>query len=520
MPGSRPSKPDLSLLRKLYIGFPTSLPTTTPTLTTVTQKSRKSDTIYCFIFWNTNLLILKDKEKYTVPNDTIKKDNTDAHAFIKKYINETYIQNANVIKDIQPLKNEAKKAYYYVKYSGPDAYTYTQYPIFSDEKSNDVCWLPLIRIKDTRDKFDDLNPLLEAMKRAGLDTDLDLDIESLRRLPKWASGIFDEKDIPETCGRDCIEKQIQTDIYIGDDFSNKHILLESDELREYQKRLSEIADLTGDPNDYKAKQRRFAADYPHRILHVAGKDELKSLTILNPYAAASYREDAATSFTAESTSKYDASGIMKSRNLDVIHELIPESIIVDKPMTVSILESLWFCGQNQASIKNDPRCFPTRLLGELREYQAFKQSPTVKMVKNWPVMKYFVGKLKYMIPGAKVPLFDMKLLPMLSQEEEPAGQPSVQPAVQPGQPSVQPVQPAGQPGQPSGQPVQPVQPPVQQPVQPANKPSAPFPPVRRTVARMTTGVLVPRQVGAIGLRPILPSRQLGVLPGLLSNSVR
>jgi hypothetical protein len=482
------------------------------------------DIIYCFIFWNTNLLILKDKEKYTVPNDTIKKDNTDAHAFIKKYINTTYIQNANVIKDIQPLKNEAKKAYYYVKYSGTDAYTYTQYPLFSDEKSNDVCWLPLIKIKDMHDKFDDINPLLEAMKRAGI-AGLDIDIESLRRLPKWASGIFNEKDIPENCGKDCIEKQIQNDIYIGDENSKQHPLLDSYELREYQKRLSEIADITGDPNDYKAKQRRFAADFPHRILHVAGKDDLKSLTILNPYSAASYREDAATSFTAESTSKYDTSGNMKKRNLEVLHELVPESILIDKPMTVSILESLWFCGQNQASIKNDPRCFPTRLLGELREYQEFKQSPAVKMVKNWSVMKYFVGKLKYMIPGVKVPLFDMKLLPMLSQESEipvVPGSGTVIPV--PGSGTVRPV-----PVDISGT-VIPVPVDISGTVRPvvpgsgtvgtANKPPAPFPPVRRTVAPMTTGVLVPRQVGAIGLRPILPSRQLGVFPGLLTHSVR
>jgi hypothetical protein len=32
---------------------------------------------------------------------------------------------------------------------------------------------------------------------------------------------------------------------------------------------------------------------------------------------------------------------------------------------------------------------------------------------------------------------------------------------------------------------------------------------------MKTGVLVPLRIGAIGLKPILPSRQLGVLPGIV-----
>jgi Tfp pilus assembly protein FimV len=64
------------------------------------------------------------------------------------------------------------------------------------------------------------------------------------------------------------------------------------------------------------------------------------------------------------------------------------------------LESLWFCGTS-ADVASDPRCFPARALGELREYQATKtQTQRAALAKktlehsgnSWKDLKKSLGR--------------------------------------------------------------------------------------------------------------------------------
>ena len=56
--------------------------------------------------------------------------------------------------------------------------------------------------------------------------------------------------------------------------------------------------------------------------------------------------------------------------------------------------------------------------------------------------------------------------------------------------------------------------PAQMPPEGAAAGTASPAPVRPVIVPMRTGVLVPLRLGAIGLKPILPGRHIGVLPGI------
>jgi len=625
---SKPEKPDISLLRELLMTFPTSLPKVEPVVKKATGK--KSDILYCYIFWNSNVLILKNNG-ITFPSTTILED-TDAQQYIIDYITETYIYEKKVTDTIKRLKSEIDTTYFYVSYSGKNAYTKEEYPLYIQggaktkivgarrserlkakkepapaptpaptpapapapvepvpapvepvpapvepvptsvepapasvepapipapvdpesytriaisavlaakalesaeieketdtsveaekeaetsaeaEKEDDtsveaekeapkevtsgsVFWLPLTQLAAVSSQIDNINPLLDAIQHLNLDIGVSPD--TLRTLPTWVSTLDSSGGMP---------KALRTDILIGTEYGKQHPVAMSEELKEYQQRATELKSLSGD--ELKQKTAKLKNDYSSKIIHVTGPDGVKPLPILNPYVAVGYRTDKATTFDSPSESRYDPDGTMKSMNMDVINNLMPTSLTIDKPFTVSILESLWFCGQNPI-LKNDPRCFPTRLLGELREYQEYKESPKVTMIKNWPLMKYFVMKLKHMIPGNPIPPFDLPLVTEVPSEV--VAEVPVEESV-----SIKPVNPAESPV--SIIPVAPTKPtglqviPVTEPIQPSIPPI--FPPKTR-IDSMKTGVLVPLRIGAIGLKPILPSRQLGVLPGIV-----
>ena len=465
-------KPDISLLRKLYHTFPTSLPKETPSVTTLTQKAKKGDTLICYIFWNANVLLQKEGDTFDFPSLQLEED-TDSDTSMKTFIGKTYITDPSIVQTVKKFKSEMQSWYYYVSYTGKEAKTMEDYPMHPIEKDG-TFWLPLVALQQEHTKIANINPFLAVLKLLQIDVGVSLD--SLRKIPAWGCELSDPY----------CPKELQEHILLGEEYSKQHPLLTSSDLQEYQ----QLAASTVEEDRLKLSQT-----YTDRVLHVAGKDGVQSLPIPNPYVAASYRQDPATKFDRETISRFDSSGNLKSRNMDVLHHIVPKSITIDKPMTVSILESLWFCGQNP-TMQSDPRCFPTRLLGELREYQEYRDAPNIKVIENWDLMKYFVVKLKHMIPGTPIAPFDLPT--------KEAASPVAPAAVQ-----MPPEGAAAGTASPAPVPA-PVPAPAPVPVAGTASPA----PVRPVIVPMRTGVLVPLRLGAIGLKPILPGRHIGVLPGI------
>jgi len=525
--------PDMSLLRKLYHTFPTSLPKETPSVSTVTQKAKKGDTMICYIFWNANVLLQKKGDTFDFPSFQLEED-TDPDTSMKAFIGKTYLTDPSIVQTVKAFKSQMQSWYYYISYTGKEAKTMEDYPMHPIDKDG-TFWLPLVALKDEHTKIANINPFLAVLKLLQMDVGVSLD--SLRKIPAWGC----EGDDPYC------PKELQDHILLGEEYSKQHPLLTSRDMQEYQ----QLAASTVEEDRLKLSQT-----YTDRVLHVAGKDGVQSLPIPNPYVAASYRQDPATKFDRETISRFDASGNLKSRNMDVLAHIVPKSITIDKPMTVSILESLWFCGQNPA-MQTDPRCFPTRLLGELREYQEYRDAPSIKMIENWDLMKYFVVKLKHMIPGTLIAPFDLPpsvaSVPVATPALPAPAAPTILPTPVPAAPTILPASAVPTPAVPAPAPVVPAPAPVvpapavpapvvpapvvpaptvSAPVVPAPAPvpahvpaPAPVPvpvvpvapvpaPARHAIVPMRTGVLVPLRLGAIGLKPILPGRHIGVLPGI------
>jgi 8-oxo-dGTP pyrophosphatase MutT (NUDIX family) len=140
----------------------------------------------------------------------------------------------------------------------------------------------------------------------------------------------------------------------------------------------------------------------------------KTFTIPNPVHALSYREDEGTTFAKPTgaPSKYDPSGAMLAMNTDVLEAVAYPEMIADKHMAISILESLWYCA-GDVSLSNEPRCFPARILGQLREYEAARvqldqqqrAQEYMKMRTAWPEIKRIIRAMKNALVGAQVVSF-------------------------------------------------------------------------------------------------------------------
>ena len=245
----------------------------------------------------------------------------------------------------------------------------------------------------------------------------------------------------------------------------------------------------------------------------------------------SYREDEVTSFGQPAgSSKHDVGGIMGAQNYDLAARLIPKSIIADKAMTIAILESLWFCGQNP-SISSDPRCFPARLLEELREYQRNKAliqtveaQPRIKSPPldnhGWPAVQLMVQTLLNAIAGAKTPTFERRLFPFKELPETPAADAPVTDAsgtpVTPTATATATVTPTPATVTPTPATVTPTPATVTPTPATVTPTPATVTPVIPTPATVLTKdlepVIVPTQLGGYGIKPVLPGRALGTIP--------
>lgn len=355
----------------------------------------------------------------------------------------------------------------------------------------------------------------------------------LRKLPGWSTGSFNPDKIPEACKTtsmrtgDCLDKTVRDDIYTADDYARDGRLVkrvDDPHLIEYRR----LVDEKDQANVNKADQIQKKIDrmYHSHFVHIRDPKTrlIRRRIVPNPYVALSYREEEATTFaTPGGVSKYDKPyGTMKKQNFQLLQELVPKQIIADKAMAVAILESLWYCGQNPM-VSDDPRCFPLRLLGELKEYQADKiqrsQAVEAKAIiehSEWPALKLMLIYLKQAVAGAKPYSFNdellkpitAKVLPPMPTKSGSAWLPQTQPIMQqvpgaPLKPTTQPTAAAG--AQALLKPTDVLVKPTAQPPILAARPTAPAP--------LQTGVrIVPRQLGNIAILPVLPGRPLGTLP--------
>jgi hypothetical protein len=154
--------------------------------------------------------------------------------------------------------------------------------------------------------------------------------------------------------------------------------------------------------------------YKDRTVRVRNPNtgHIESLTISNPYRASRYREALVTAGGANSfavpagggeppvalqAEQYPEDAEMWQQNTMLLKRVVPTEMIADNKVAVALLESLWFCGSS-ADLASDPRCFPTRILGELREYQATKTqtqraalAKTAMAQSGWKGLKRSLG---------------------------------------------------------------------------------------------------------------------------------
>lgn len=202
------------------------------------------------------------------------------------------------------------------------------------------------------------------------------------------------------------------------------------EYRKMTNRIKELKDNTKPRNDDDAKElRTLEKEFNDKYLQMRKVRVVRSLkpgddysektfTIPNPVHALSYREDEGTNFANPSgtPSKYDPSGAMMSMNTDVLEAIAYPEMIADKHMAISILESLWYCA-GDVSLSNEPRCFPARVLGQLREYEAARiQMDQQQRARDymatrtaWPEIKRIIRAMKNALVGAQVVSFSKAL---------------------------------------------------------------------------------------------------------------
>jgi ADP-ribose pyrophosphatase YjhB (NUDIX family) len=293
------------------------------------------------------------------------------------------------------------------------------------------------------DKF--MNVLDDAMGRKLGDINLQGD------MPPWVPpGYFDrDEDIPAGCtgrmiGPDCVGKAVLHDIMVADQYA-KHLRLRKrpDSTLETYTKLAQELDSLKDletPTTEEAARR----DKLTLMLDRQFKDEeilirdpetamVKPYMVPNPYRALAYREDRRnpvdyTNPDFKPDPKKDPDASMFKRNAEILRQLAPEEMIADSVMATALLESLWFCGANP-TLSDDPRCYPAKILGELREWEANKRQDrsneaAVLALKDtsWDVIKQVLRGLQNARAGLKpFPYMDVLVSPTPKPKAGPIG---------------------------------------------------------------------------------------------------
>jgi hypothetical protein len=160
----------------------------------------------------------------------------------------------------------------------------------------------------------------------------------------------------------------------------------------------------GDPVHWEEIKKR----YPDRnVLIRDASDTIHRFLITNPYRATSYRRKPTFTF-GDPAGLNPQQSMMAQQNLDVLMEIAPEEMIADTKFATALLESLWYCGAGH-DIGGDPRCFPARVLGELREYKMFKDEKArasfaarARQYSEWNFIKGVLKKVRGQLKGTDV----------------------------------------------------------------------------------------------------------------------
>ena len=251
-------------------------------------------------------------------------------------------------------------------------------------------------------------------------------------VPAWVpKKYFSEDDYrkaTQTCGsvsfvtQDCLERAILEDIFRGKDYvENRRLAKRVDPaMIRYNELAAKKAALEAAPEQTletmkgleSVKSKLSAEYYDEQVIIRNPKDnKAKVYKVPNPYVALAYREkDTAgpVNFANPATlanPNLDPGGKMLAANTELLNALAPTEMIADHAMAVALLESLWFCGRNP-TLSNDPRCFPARLLGELREWNASKEQLARKEAvadvlgsSTWPGMKVILDSFMRVTRG-------------------------------------------------------------------------------------------------------------------------
>jgi hypothetical protein len=264
--------------------------------------------------------------------------------------------------------------------------------------------------------------LTNLAKKLGLTADNE---NALTMLPSWATGLFDLKDIKDACRdhmiitRDCTPQQILEDIMIADEYAQHYRLMDDSEdgNRKYHDTLiAQLAAATSN-EELATIHQKLENWFPERELHITQNSPGPAVTyvppiptwkrpIPNPYRARAYR-NRVTTWGDPTVAGSEAATVyasltdpeekrMYEQNSAVLKHLVQPQIwsddaTKDKAMTIAVLESLWYCGENP-TMSNDSRCFPAQVVAELREYQNQKiqgaqQLRAQQALQSWPFLK-------------------------------------------------------------------------------------------------------------------------------------
>lgn len=230
---------------------------------------------------------------------------------------------------------------------------------------------------------------------------------------------FDEKNKDCATPADCaIKRQVARNIGIADKVAKTERMsqVRGDALDKYIASAKRLETLQEDPVTNQAEIERLTDDMSKTygdktiMVHPPGTTDITYLTVRNPYVAMEDREK-----------WIEDKGQLHAQNAAALEAIAPREMIADKMMAVALLESLYFCG---SSLGDDPRCFPTRVLGELREYnagaRATKDAEAAKGVletdRYWrPVADW----LRASVPGRTVfPYYRYPDIPVPAEEEK------------------------------------------------------------------------------------------------------
>jgi ADP-ribose pyrophosphatase YjhB (NUDIX family) len=250
------------------------------------------------------------------------------------------------------------------------------------------------------------------------------DINLSANIPDWVPPeYFTRADVPQACdnkkiiGPDCLAQAVLRDIMVAEQFKKSLRLRKrmDSALKTYNEKAQELAALkllptpTDDQKERKLELiRELDSGFPDKIVHIRTQDDgqIHEFKVVNPYRALAYREDRRNPINFANPagyggSEHDPDRVMYGANLLLLNEVAPPEMIADSAMATALLESLWFCGANP-TLSNDPRCYPAKILGELREWQANKEQSraheeaekVLNSDSSWGVTKQIFAAMK------------------------------------------------------------------------------------------------------------------------------